>query len=258
MRMPRVLSLLTVAMVMCIAPGGCATKAEKRAEELADLRELNERLSEKALQRENERKEHFIAAVPAWAMTTRAPDAQGVYGAGSGESEVLATAVRKARLQAEFELAKQMGQEISGSERNFEEDRGEGRPITRYTQLIDKLVAEIPVVGAETLEQEVMPIQGKYHAFVLMKLPYEAFNKALQQRQAASTDRTIKEAFGELERRLDKRREAHLKTGGEGGMNSTDADGATAGVVEVENGLITRETAGRTSGGGAGSSASGR
>jgi hypothetical protein len=89
----------------------------------------------------------------------------------------------------------------------FEEDRGAGRPVTRYRQLIDKLVAEVPVVGVETLEKEVKPLQGKFHAFVLLKMPYEAFNKVLQAKRSESADTSVERAFKDLERRLAERRE---------------------------------------------------
>lgn len=196
-----------LAMSCALAVGACSTSAEKRAKAHEDLQELRERIEARAQKRENTRKEEFIKEVPAWAMETPPADGTGVYAVGAGESDKMTTALRIAELQAQYGLASQLDAELSGSERVFEEDRGAGRPVTRYRQLIDKLVAEVPVVGVETLEKEVKPLQGKFHAFVLLKMPYEAFNKVLQAKRSESADTSVERAFKDLERRLAERRE---------------------------------------------------
>lgn len=211
----------TVVLVMssALALGACSTPAEKRAKANEDLQELRERIEERAQKRENVRKEAFLEEVPAWAMETPPADGTGVYAVGVGESERMTTALRIAELQAQYGLASQLDAELSGSERVFEEDRGAGRPVTRYRQLIDKLVAEVPVVGVETLEKEVKPLQGRFHAFVLVKMPYEAFNKVLQAKRAESTGASIDEAFKDLERRLAERRASKANAAPESAAN---------------------------------------
>lgn len=197
-----------VLVISCaLAVGACSTPAEKRAKAQENLQELREEIEARAQKRENTRKAEFIEEVPAWAMETPPADGTGVYAVGAGESDKMTTALRIAELQAQYGLASQLDAELSGSERVFEEDRGAGRPVTRYRQLIDKLVAEVPVVGVETLEKEVKPLQGKFHAFVLLKMPYEAFNKVLQAKRSESTDPSVEKAFNDLERRLAERRE---------------------------------------------------
>jgi len=196
-----------LAISCALAVGACSTPAEKRAKAQENLQELREEIEARAQKRENTRKAEFIEEVPAWAMETPPADGTGVYAVGAGESDKMTTALRIAELQAQYGLASQLDAELSGSERVFEEDRGAGRPVTRYRQLIDKLVAEVPVVGVETLEKEVKPLQGKFHAFVLLKMPYEAFNKVLQAKRSESTDPSVEKAFNDLERRLAERRE---------------------------------------------------
>ena len=191
-----------------VALGACSTAAEKRAKERESVSELQEKIQERSERRENKRKQAFINEVPEWAMEAPPADSSGVYAVGAGDSDKLTTAVRIADLQAQYGLASQLDAEISGSERLFEEDRGAGKPLSRYRQLIDKLVAEVPVVGLEVVEKEVIPLQGRYHAFVLLKMPYEAFNNVLQAKRAEAAGSSMDEAFDDLERRIEKRRAA--------------------------------------------------
>ena len=191
-----------------VALGACSTAAEKRAKERESVAELQEKIQERSERRENKRKQAFINEVPEWAMEAPPADSSGVYAVGAGDSDKLTTAVRIADLQAQYGLASQLDAEISGSERLFEEDRGAGKPLSRYRQLIDKLVAEVPVVGLEVVEKEVIPLQGRYHAFVLLKMPYEAFNNVLQAKRAEAAGSSMDEAFDDLERRIAKRRAA--------------------------------------------------
>ena len=191
-----------------VALGACSTAAEKRAKERESVAELQEKIQERSERRENKRKQAFINEVPEWAMEAPPADSSGVYAVGAGDSDKLTTAVRIADLQAQYGLASQLDAEISGSERLFEEDRGAGKPLSRYRQLIDKLVAEVPVVGLEVVEKEVIPLQGRYHAFVLLKMPYEAFNNVLQAKRAEAAGSSMDEAFDDLERRIEKRRAA--------------------------------------------------
>ena len=191
-----------------VAVSACSTGAEKRAKERESLASLQEKIQERAEQRENKRKRAFMEEVPEWAMEAPPADSSGVYAVGAGDSEKLSTAVRISDLQAQYGLASQLDAEMSGSERLFEEDRGGGKPVSRYRQLIDKLVAEVPIVGLEVVERQVIPIQGRYHAFVLLKMPYEQFNEVLQAKRDEAMGTSMEDAFKDLERRIEKRREA--------------------------------------------------
>jgi len=44
-----------------------------------------------------------------------------------------------------------------------------------------------------------------------LKLPFEEFNKVLQQQQASTIDSMVQRSFDDLERRLDKRRAQKLE-----------------------------------------------
>ena len=151
-----------------------------------------------------------------------------VYAVGEGESNKVRVAMKKAMLDAEFGLAKVYGQELSGSERSSVQDTNDGMSTSQYTELIDKLVSQVPVVGFETVHQEVKTIDGKYRAFVLLKLPHDQFNAVMQKQAAKTNDKMVAEQFKDLERRLDKRRQQRAEEAaneiGEVGTKSVKAE----------------------------------
>jgi len=193
--------------------GGCATRptAVDFAKEQAKVQEIRAEQAEQERKQAQERMELQMKEVPEWALKTPSPDGQGVYAVGIAQSSQIQVAMKKAQLEAEFGLAKMMNQEISGSERSYLEDTGEELLTSRYTALIDKLVEKVPVVGIEVVAQEVKPIQGKYNAFVLLKLPYDEFNQVIRRQRAISSDKSMQAQFDDLERRLDKRRQQRLE-----------------------------------------------
>lgn len=164
--------------------------------------------NEKAAQKRQEKMEDNLSQIPGWFLEVPKPDESGVYAVGEGISDKVRVAMKKAMLDAEFGLAKAYGQEISGSERSIVQDSNDETENSQYTALIDKLVSQTSVVGFETVHQEVKTIDGKYHAFVLLKLPHEHFNAVLKaQSRDKSNSKELRDQFKELERRLDKRRE---------------------------------------------------
>jgi hypothetical protein len=66
----------------------------------------------------------------------------------------------------------------------------------------------VPVVGFQIIKQDIKAIDGKFNAFILMKLPYEEFNKVLQQQKQKAVSTQDKAAFDDLEKRLEIRRKA--------------------------------------------------
>jgi len=156
-------------------------------------------------QKEQKQAERHMDAVPSWALAPPRPDAEGFYAVGMSESSKLDLALKKATLQAEFQLAKSYRAVISGNERQFQRDQGgRGGVSERYTQLIDQLVDRVPLGGYEVVKREVKTLDGQYHSFVLLRLSYDQFNKVLASEKKAKADASMDEQFAELETRLDK------------------------------------------------------
>ena len=90
-----------------------------------------------------------------------------------------------------------------------------------YTELVDKLVTQVPVVGFETVKQDVKSISGEFHTFVLLKLPYMEFNRVLTQQRAQAQDAKISAAFADLEKRVMARQEQRAKAAASTSMVAT-------------------------------------
>ncbi len=210
--MKRMLAGLLV-LAGAFAMTGCASSPTVKdlAKEQADASAIRAKAAEDHRQREQERMEANLSQVPEWALESPKPDGTGVYAVGMGEGSKLRLALRKATLEAEFGLAKLYNQELSGSERAYAQDNGDDALTEQYTALVDKLVSQVPVVGFEVIHQEVKPIDGQYHAYVLLKLPYDQFNRVLQSQRAKARDESITTAFDDLERRLERRRQQRLE-----------------------------------------------
>lgn len=186
---------------------GCASNDNDIAEQLAKIQEQQAEIKKMQLEQEQERLENEVEQLPDWVLNPPAPDETGFYAVGIGETKKLDHSLRLAKLKAEFELAKQYKQELSGSERAFEQAGTDGQVQSQSTFLIDKIVDAVPVVGYKIVEQDVKVYDGMHHVFVLMKLPYDEFNRALQSEKSKTLNTKVKAEFDDLERRLDKRRE---------------------------------------------------
>lgn len=148
--------------------------------------------------------ENTIDAMPSWAASVPHPDNTGVYALGIADSDKVQIALKKAQLQAEYGLAKQFNQELVGSERSMQQDAG-ANSSSQYQSLIQSLVSYVPVVGFEVVKQEVKAVNGQFQAYMLLKLPYAEFNKALQSQKQQSQNVQMRQAFNDLELRLQQR-----------------------------------------------------
>lgn len=154
-----------------------------------------------------EQAEEKLANVPEWYLKPPKSDSMGIVAVGAAVSKDMHHAVKKSKLQAEFALAKNYRQELSGSERIYEREGVTGELIQTSQFLIDKLVDSVPVVGYEMLDQQVkVDFDGKYQVYTLLKLPFDEFNKVLQQIKSESQDAKELAAFDDLEQRLEAKR----------------------------------------------------
>lgn len=229
MRMKKTLYVMMTTL-LGLSLFGCSTSPTmtQLTQDSISASQARAEANEKAAQKRQEKMEANLSEIPNWFLEVPKPDATGVYAVGEGESNKVRVAMKKAMLDAEFGLAKVYGQELSGSERSSVQDTNDGMSTSQYTELIDKLVSQVPVVGFETVHQEVKTIDGKYRAFVLLKLPYEQFNAVMQKQAAKTNDKMVAEQFKDLERRLDKRRQQRAEEAaneiGEAGTKSVMAE----------------------------------
>lgn len=199
-------ALISAALIM----SGCASKIPEPQNELAqrivELQEAQRELELRHQAVEQERRQEELRTVPQWAINPPNPDGSGMFGVGIAQSKDLQHGLRASRLQAEFAVAAQYRQELSGSERAMSRGNSSGDVVNQTTFIIDKLVDAVPVVGYQIVETEVIPIRGVYHVYTLLRLPYDEFNQVLISQRAQEADSIMRAEFDDLERRLAARR----------------------------------------------------
>ncbi|MBT42532.1 MAG: hypothetical protein CMF12_08415 [Idiomarina sp.] len=202
--------------LLAIVPAAVLLSACSSSPDVDPEQAMNQRLMElEAQQREMQKirnaheqeiRVREIEALPEWVEAPPDADGTGFYGVGIAQSKNLNHSRKSARLQAEMELAKQSYQELSASERAFEQGNGDGDVTVQTTFLIDNIIDTVPVVGYQVVDQKIQAMDGQVYTYVLLKLPYAQFNMALQQQRESSEDKRIQSHFDDLERRLAKRR----------------------------------------------------
>ncbi len=229
-------ALRATMMAGAVALVGCASKPTglSIAKEEAAVAAAREKANAERLERETKSAEAYLKRVPSWVSDPPRSDGDAVYAVGSGESKRLDLAQRKAVLTAEFDLAKQYKQALSGSEQLFQRDGGgSATPQERYTLLIDRLVEQVELAGQEVIRRETVVRDGAYHHFVLMKLTWADMQRVLARQRAGSVDRSIDEQFAELDRRLRANRELKLREAAAQGGTTGSGSGTSAAATAV-------------------------
>ncbi|MDG3087807.1 hypothetical protein P7F88_17725 [Vibrio hannami] len=201
-------NMLSAAFVSLMFIAGCSSNSTYEDITMAENEAMKAR-REAARKLESEQQEkavESIAALPDWYLTTPSADQEGTYAVGLGSSNKVDIALSKAHIQAQYALAKAYAQKLSGHEKSFVKDSDSGTSINQYTKAIEALVNKVDLVGFRVAKQELVAVQGKVNAYVLMKLPYDSYTSLLQQKIDAAEDEVVKQAFVELRERLEKER----------------------------------------------------
>ena len=210
-------SLTLAAALALLALDGCSTTTSMadiaRDQAKADQIRQNSEAAQSAKRQAAMKDE--IGAIPEWVMQVPPTDGIGFYAVGKGSSESMDVSMDKARLDGEFGLAEQLKNAVSGQVQHREKDGVNGLQED-YKRLVDNLVAEVPLNGYQVIHQDVMPIQGKFHTYVLLRLPFASVNRVVQEQESRSHDAEVKQDFQELSNRIEKlKEEARLKAAAE-------------------------------------------
>lgn len=204
--------------LMCVLAGCLVLSACSSTRTVADIAadvakadKVREEADRARLERKQSLMEERLNATPKWALEPMRIDGEAVYAVGFGESDKANVALKKAMLEAEFGLAKKYKQELSGQERSGVSDKGERSLSQSYSQLIDSLVASVPMAGAEVVEQEVKAVQGQVSVWVLMRMSHDQMQKMARVEGGAAEDARMKAAFADLEKRVRDRRDEQLR-----------------------------------------------
>ncbi|MBQ4801128.1 hypothetical protein J8L73_18725 [Pseudoalteromonas sp. MMG006] len=166
---------------------------------------------QKQVEKKTEKMDQLINSIPDWYLDVPQSDSTGVFGVGYGSSNKPPFALKAAELRAKFDVAKSFKQLISGQERSYENQTLDSNLETQINMLIDSIVEEVSVAGAQRVKRELYNVDGVANAYVLVKMPYEEYNRAIQSLRAKTVEEKMSVAFDELEKRLQNRKSDEQK-----------------------------------------------
>ncbi|WP_144379616.1 hypothetical protein [Photobacterium toruni] len=184
---------ITLITMLSIGLIGCSTSPLER----------HEKLVEKQFEQREDRVDEVIDNIPDWYVQVPQPTGSGFYAAGTSTGRLLKTSVMKSTLDAEFALAKQYKQLVSGNERSFVRESGEGDNAqlqSEAQQVVDKLVKEVDLSGYKVIDKLIQKEGVTYRSYVLLYMPYDANNLVKMARK--TTRIAAQEAYDELDRRI--------------------------------------------------------
>lgn len=197
--MKKISSILVVLAVFAgVTLSGCSTNAKKDTD--AEKSNLTEK--QKALEEVRQKEaEQNVQQMPQWYINPAAVDGNAFYGVGLGEDYDINDAVKKARLQAYFEIAKNMKSELAG------EETMTGNRSGQYRSIINQFVDSTPLAGADTEDTKIYTDKGKYRVYVKLKMPLERVQHMIEQEDTQTNRQRLEEAYQRLMEKLDKRAE---------------------------------------------------
>lgn len=149
--------------------------------------------------------EENISMLPDWYMNRKSMDDHAFYGVGLGEDFDLNDAIRKARLQAYYEIAKNMKSELAG------EETMTGNAAGEYRMVINQFVDATPMSGADNVKTEVKARNGKYQVYVMLMLPHDRIHKYMELQQEQRNRDMLEESYQRLMKKLAERREQRIE-----------------------------------------------
>lgn len=187
------LGLLSISAIIGLTGCSSTPSATDIAEEQAEVSEIRAEAQQEQNERNQALMQKEMESLPSWVMEPPKADSTGFYGVGLSSDLDLLNAMRKAKLQASYELAQTIKSELSG------EDTMTGSAEGEYRYVINNFVNKVNLSGAELVKQRVDPVDGKYKAYVLMKYPYSQFNQVLKDHNTNQKEiKTLGEAYQRL------------------------------------------------------------
>ena len=185
--------LLATTLLVTLTACSSTPTASDIAEEQAEIAEIRAEAQQEQDERNQAMMEKEMESLPSWVIEPPKADSTGFYGVGLASDLDLLNSMRKAKLQASYELAQTMKSELSG------EDTMTGSGEGEYRYVINNFVDKVNLSGAELVKQVVDPVDGKYKAYVLMKYPYSQFNQVLKDQSSNQAEmKTLDEAYQRL------------------------------------------------------------
>jgi len=206
------LVLPVTAGAIALVLAGCSGPSMKDiAEDRIEADKVMENAAEERKERQQERNEDYLGDVPSWALEPPTEDPSFIYAVGMADSAKMPLALRQAKLVGDFNLAQEIKQELSGMEKQYASETNTGTPQSQYTLVVDRFVERVHLQGQEVIHQEIVPIDGRYHAFLLLRMPVEKLIAAAEEARGREIQQSAQAAYDELQERLEKRRDQRLE-----------------------------------------------
>ena len=184
------------AMLLSLVACGSTPKNIQISKDEATVQEIRDKAEQEQLKRKQALLEREVKTVPNWVVAPPRADLQGFYGVGIGSDSDMLNSMRKARLQGAYELARSMSAELSA------EDTMTGSGQGQYRYVVDLFVNRVNVAGSEMVHQEVIPVNGIYKTYVLMKMPMGEFNQVLKSQASSAEKSELERGYRRLMKRV--------------------------------------------------------
>jgi uncharacterized lipoprotein YehR (DUF1307 family) len=125
---------------------------------------------------------------------------ESISAVGMSNHSVATTAIKKAKLQADVELARQFEQEIAAIQKNFLEAINEEQ-IEDYRETIEGFTL-IKLQGAKTVKEMVAETKDGYTGYVLKIIDLETLKEIIDQKTNALTEFKALAAYKDLDNRV--------------------------------------------------------
>ncbi|NCN44767.1 MAG: hypothetical protein GW898_10700 [Thiomicrospira sp.] len=192
--------LVAISVSTIIGVSGCSSTGMTRtdiAEQEANAQEVRRDALVEKQNFEQEQMEAQLSELPTWVLDPPKADETGFYGVGMGTDKNMLNAMRKAKLQAKYEVASTMKSEMSG------EDTMNGSGSDQYRYIINNFVDSVDLTGTEVVAQELKPINGEFHSYTLVKMPFAKFNKLLDKDTSQQDRQTLEDSYQRLLKRVE-------------------------------------------------------
>ena len=197
-----------VARTVCIlaitvALGGCASAPDHTdaMKQRLELEHMQRQAQDQRRDAREERLEERIESFPSWVTETPQADSDGVYGVGVARSTNTSAARDKASLKADFDIAQQLKQQMSGLTKDFTADDN-GTGSQQFEQVVERFVAAVEMSGQETVKTEMMVVDGKISVAVLSHLSFDRMEQMLARQSDLKGQDRMAKAVEELRDRV--------------------------------------------------------
>jgi hypothetical protein len=198
---------ISLALMATGILAGCSSSQtkEEAMQDYVAAQEIKEEHQQKVSERNQQKAEEFLELAPEWYLKPPQSDEKGIYAVAVGTSTDIATALRKAELQANYGLATKIKNIVSA------EETMTGSSDANYRFIVNSFVDRVDVSSSELVSRNIKIVDGKYNAFVMMLYPYSSLHSDMVKANALRNSLEIDTAYNRLMKRIKESQAAELE-----------------------------------------------